>query len=269
MGGKPRSVQSEVQGHECEQVAREVRVLGVPGLPEIAPGDDLPQTIIAAVTRAAIPVAAGDVFVVTQKIVSKAEGRLVRLGNVLPSALARRWAAAHGKDPRFVEVVLGESARIVRMDRGILIAQTRHGFVSANAAVDASNIVEDTVALLPDDPDASARRLCVAFGEAFGVAVAVIISDTFGRPWREGLVNVAIGVAGLSPLVDHRGRLDQYGRRLQATTIAVADELASAAELVMGKTAGVPVALIKGARYEAADGSARELVRPASQDLFR
>jgi len=247
----------------------ELRVLGVPEIPEVASGDDLAQLIVAAVRRIGLAIEEGDVFVVTHKIVSKAEGRLVPLGEVEPSPLAVRWSAAYGKDARLIELALRTSKRVLRMDRGVLIAETPHGFVCANAGVDSSNIADGAAALLPDDPDESARRLCISLREAFGQSVAVIISDTFGRPWREGQVNVAVGVAGLRPIMDYRGRLDAHGHRLQTTAIAIADELASAAELVMGKTSAIPVALIKGARYEQGDGSARELVRSIDQDLFR
>ena len=247
----------------------ELRVLGVPGIPEVASGDDLAQLIVAAIRRTGLAIEAGDVFVVTHKIVSKAEGRLVHLGEVEPSPLAARWSAAYGKDACLIELALRTSKRVLRMDRGVLIAETSHGFVCANAGVDSSNIADGAAALLPDDPDESARRLCISLREAFGQSVAVIISDTFGRPWREGQVNVAVGVAGMRPIVDYRGRVDAHGRRLQASAIAIADELASAAELVMGKTSAIPVALIKGARYEQGEGSARELVRPIDQDLFR
>jgi coenzyme F420-0:L-glutamate ligase/coenzyme F420-1:gamma-L-glutamate ligase len=247
----------------------ELRVLGVPELPEVAAGDDLAQLIVAAVRRNGLAIEAGDIFVVTHKIVSKAEGRLVHLGEVEPSPLAARWSAAYGKDARLIELVLRTSRRLLRMDRGVLIAETHHGFVCANAGVDSSNIADGAAVLLPDDPDESARRLCIGLREAFGQSVAVIISDTFGRAWREGQVNVAVGVAGLRPIIDYRGRVDAHGHRLQTTAIAIADELASAAELVMGKTSAIPVALIKGAKYEQGEGSARELVRPIDQDLFR
>lgn len=244
-------------------------MLGVPELPEVAAGDDLAQLIVAAVRRNGLAIEAGDIFVVTHKIVSKAEGRLVHLGEVEPSPLAARWSAAYGKDARLIELVLRTSRRLLRMDRGVLIAETHHGFVCANAGVDSSNIADGAAVLLPDDPDESARRLCIGLREAFGQSVAVIISDTFGRAWREGQVNVAVGVAGLRPIIDYRGRVDAHGHRLQTTAIAIADELASAAELVMGKTSAIPVALIKGAKYEQGEGSARELVRPIDQDLFR
>jgi coenzyme F420-0:L-glutamate ligase/coenzyme F420-1:gamma-L-glutamate ligase len=180
-----------------------------------------------------------------------------------------QWAAEHHKDAALVEVILREARRIVRMDRGITIAETRHGFVCANAGVDASNVPPGTVTLLPRDPDASAQRIRTALISRFGTTVAVIVADTFGRPWREGVVNVALGVAGLRSLDDCRGRLDAFGRRLQTTVVAVADEIASAAELVMGKTAQVPVAIVRGAAEWAGDGSGAALVRPAERDLFR
>ena len=214
-------------------------------------------------------VAAGDVFVVAQKIVSKAEGRMVRLDSVEPSERAARWAAEYDKDPRLIELVLREASRIVRMDRGVIIAETRHGFICANAGVDNSNTPEGTASLLPEDPDRSARALQSALAKLFRVHVGVIISDTFGRPWREGLVNVALGVAGIAPLIDYRGRRDAGGKILQATIIAIADELASAAELVMGKADGVPVALIQSLAGAKRTGSGRDLIRPAEKDLFR
>jgi coenzyme F420-0:L-glutamate ligase/coenzyme F420-1:gamma-L-glutamate ligase len=211
-----------------------------------------------------------DILVVTQKIVSKAENRLVRLSQVTPSPFAAEVARAQDKEASLVEVVLGESKRIVRMDQRTIIAETHHGFVCANAGVDESNVAgSDTVALLPVDADASANRLRNDIQEITGIAPAVIISDTFGRPWREGLVNVAIGVAGIDPLKDYRGLQDTEGRTMKMTALAVADELASAAELVMGKLDRVPVALIRGYAYTASNGSARQLVRSPEKDLFR
>ena len=183
--------------------------------------------------------------------------------------MAREWAAANQRDPRIVEVVLRESRRIVRMDLGVLISETHHGFVCANAGVDASNVPTGWVTVLPRDPDASARRLCDALSSALACPVPVIIADTFGRPWREGVVNVALGVAGLQPLIDYRGSEDQYGRRLESTVMALADEIASAAEIVMRKAARIPVAIVRGAAEWAGDGSGRLLVRDASRDLFR
>jgi len=235
----------------------------------VAPGADLGALIGDAIGRADLRVQHGDTLVVAQKLVSKAEGALVALAKVVPSALAIEWAAAHGKEPAVVEVILRESRRLVRMDRGIIIAETRHGLVCANAGVDASNVPPGYVAILPRDPDASAARLRDALTARFGCAVATIISDSFGRPWREGAVNVAIGLAGLRALDDQRGRPDTYGRHLQSTVTAVADELAGAAELVMGKSSGLPVALLRGAAAWHGDGKAAALVRPAGMDLFR
>jgi len=194
---------------------------------------------------------------------------MVRLEEVVPSPRAEAWATAHGKDPRVIEVIFRESRRIVRMERGIVIAETHHGFVCANAGVDASNVVPGFVTVLPRDPDASAERLRCELAAWCGCSVAVIVSDTFGRPWREGAVNVALGVAGLRPLVDYRGCLDPYGRRLESTVTALADELAGAAEIVMRKTARTPVAIVRGAGEWCGDGTGRQLVRDAHRDLFR
>jgi len=249
--------------------APELRIIGLPGLPEIKTGDDLAALIAVAARDAEVELCAGDVLVIAQKIVSKAEGRTVNLDSIEPSALAREWAARFDKDARMVEVVLRESKRIVRMERGVLVCETHHGFVCANAGIDASNVAEDMVTLLPIDSDQSARRIQAALEQAFSARVAVIISDTFGRPWREGIANVAIGVAGIAPLVDYRGQLDSHGRPLRVTVIAVADELASAAELVMQKSAGVPAVIIRGFDYTAREASVRELIRPAETDLFR
>jgi coenzyme F420-0:L-glutamate ligase/coenzyme F420-1:gamma-L-glutamate ligase len=251
----------------------ELRILPVTGIGEITPGVDLGVVIYNALQAQQLRLQAGDILVVTQKIVSKAEGRLVDLGEIQPSVLAETIAQESGKDPRHVEVVLRESRRLVRMDRGVLICETRHGFICANAGVDESNIAgSGQVSLLPLDPDRSARalqaRLCKLDGRA-ELDIAVIISDTWGRPWRNGQVNMAIGVAGLLPLVDYRGQTDPYGRELRVSAIAVADELAAAAELVMGKTLGIPVALIRGYRYTPAVGGVGTLLREASSDLFR
>ena len=211
----------------------------------------------------------GDIFVVAQKIVSKAEGRIVVLDAIEPSARARDWATEWGKDPRVIELVLRESRRIVRMEKGVIVSETKHGFICANAGVDVSNAQEGTAILLPIDPDASARALLNAFEEGFGIRLAVIVSDTFGRPWRDGLVNVALGVAGMAPLIDYRGQTDAGGKMLQATLIALADELASAAELVMGKSSQIPVAIIRGVATMVREGSGADLLRPAERDLFR
>ena len=246
-----------------------IQIIPLPGLPEISPGDDLARLVAEAVKTQNLSIDDGDIFVVAQKIVSKAEGKLVRLDSIRPSQRAEEWAAEYQKDPRVIELVLNEASRIVRMERGVIVAETRHGFVCANAGVDISNAPEETAILLPDDADRSARGLQAQFEKAFGVHVAVIVADTFGRPWREGLVNVALGVAGIAPLVDYRGKRDSSGKTLQATVIARADELASAAELVMGKADRVPVAVVRGVGLAEESGSGRDLIRPAATDIFR
>ncbi len=248
----------------------EIRIIPVGGLPEIMPGAALGTLIVNALERARTPIRHGDVLVVTHKIVAKAESALVDLRTIDPSPLARQFADRWGKDPRQIEVVLRQSVRIVRMDRGVIIAETKHGFVCANAGVDASNIEGvDWVCVLPEDPDRSAARIALEVGAISGQRAAVIVCDTFGRPWREGLTNVAVGVAGLNPLHDYVGQRDPQGRELRVTTLAVADELAAAAELVMGKLDRVPAAVIRGYHFEAADGSARALVRSPALDMFR
>ena len=242
------------------------------GFPEVKPGDDLVAFTLAAVERGRMLLQPGDIFVYTQKIVSKAEDRLIRLDTVSPSALARAWGEACSKDPRVIELALGEAARIVRMERGVLITETRQGFVCANSAVDTSNVRPGEATRLPLDPDDSARRLCTALRTAFRIPVGVVISDTFGRPWREGQVNVAIGAAGLRPIIDYRDTVDRHGQPLRFTAIAVADELTSAAELVMGKTRGIPAAVVQGTGLGIAgvdEWSGRDLLRRRDQDLFR
>jgi coenzyme F420-0:L-glutamate ligase/coenzyme F420-1:gamma-L-glutamate ligase len=246
-----------------------VQVLPVVGLGEIVPGTDLAAAIGAALDGQGTPLQDGDILVVTQKVVSKAEGCLVRLAEVEPSALANEWAALWNKDARVVELVLRQSRRIVRMERGVIISETRHGLVCANAGVDQSNVGDDSVTLLPEDPDASAERLREALSGVTGAQIGVVISDTFGRAWREGQVNVAIGVAGVEALRHFEGQLDPTGYELRVTMLATADELASAAELVMGKIDGVPVALVRGLGRALGAGSATELVRPAATDMFR
>jgi coenzyme F420-0:L-glutamate ligase/coenzyme F420-1:gamma-L-glutamate ligase len=245
-----------------------LEILPMSGIPEVQPGDDLPALIARAAGDALLE--ANDVVVVTHKIVSKAEGRLVDLRAVEPSALAKDFAVRYDKDPRQIEVVLRESNRIVRMDRGIIISETRHGFVCANAGVDASNIPGNaSVCLLPLDPDASASHLRDALVARLGANIAVIISDSFGRPWRQGIANVAIGVAGMDPLADYRGGKDPYGYPLTASILATADELASAAELVMGKTAGIPVAVVRNYPYKQGHGTGRDLLMEPERDRFR
>ena len=246
-----------------------VQLVPVRGLGEIEPGTDLAGAIGAALERQGTPLRDGDILVVTQKVVSKAEGCLVRLEDVEPSALAAEWAALWNKDARVVELVLRQSRRIVRMERGVIISETRHGLVCANAGVDQSNVGGDSVTLLPEDPDASAERLRAALSQASGARIGIVISDTFGRAWREGQVNVAIGVAGVEAMRHFEGQLDPTGYELRVTMLATADELASAAELVMGKVDGVPVALVRGLARALGSGSATELVRPAATDMFR
>jgi coenzyme F420-0:L-glutamate ligase / coenzyme F420-1:gamma-L-glutamate ligase len=251
-------------------MAAEVRIIGLHGLPDVTPGTDLAQVIVAASQAQGLTFGRGDILVVTQKIISKAEGQLVDLHTVTPSPFAVQVATVQEKDPQVVEVVLRETKRVVKMAQRTIIAETHHGFVCAHAGVDESNVAgEGTVALLPVDADASAQRLRHDIRERIGVELGIIISDTFGRPWREGLVNVAIGVAGLEPLKDYRGLPDTEGRILKVTTLAVADELASAAELVMGKLDRVPVALIRGYAYTPGEGTAAQLVRAPEKDLFR
>ena len=247
-----------------------LELIALDGIPEIAPGDDIAAAIAAAASASGVTLADDDVLVVTQKIVSKAEGRLVELASVEPSALARDWADRWGKDPRQVELVLRESASIVRMGPGgLIISRTRHGLVCANAGVDVSNVGGGEVAsLLPLDPDASARRIRDALHASLGVAPAIVISDSFGRPWRNGIVNVAIGGAGLEVLLDLREQPDTAGRPMKATIIAVADELASAADLAGGKVDRRPVVVVRGYRWRPSDQGASALVMEPERDLF-
>lgn len=241
----------------------------IPGLPEIRKGCNLPKLIVEAARRAKTSFHDSDILVVAQKIVSKAEGRLVALTSVQPSAKAVALAKSLDKDPRFIEIVLRESRRILRSER-VLIVETHHGFVCANAGVDHSNVPgSDLVTLLPKNPDRSARRLAAAVRKQTGKQLGVIISDTFGRPWRLGLTNVAIGAAGVPVLVDLRGHRDRHKKLLRATILAVADELAAAAGLLMGKSAGTPVVVIRGYGFRPAQAPASRIIRPAREDLFR
>jgi coenzyme F420-0:L-glutamate ligase/coenzyme F420-1:gamma-L-glutamate ligase len=242
-----------------------VEILPVMGLPEIEPGTDLASAILATLRAQHLELEDGDVVVVTQKIVSKAEGCIVSLDSVEPSALARTWAERFDKDPRVVELALRESKRIVRMERGVLISETRHGLVCANAGVDCSNVGSGRATLLPPDPDASAERI----RRGLQARVGVVITDTFGRAWREGQTNVAIGVSGIQPLRNFEGVVDPTGYQLRVTLLATADEIAGAAELVMGKLDRVPVAIVRGLADILGDGSSQQLVRPAATDLFR
>jgi coenzyme F420-0:L-glutamate ligase/coenzyme F420-1:gamma-L-glutamate ligase len=251
-----------------------LRVLALDGIQEIRVNDDLGSLIGDAIDRTpgARPLTDDDVLVVTQKIVSKAEGAIVDLTGVIPGEAAIEFARRYDRDPRQVQVVLNEAVRVVRMDNGVLITETAHGFVCANGGVDASNVGPGSgsqVTLLPHDPDASASDIRRTVRERFGIDVPVIVSDSFGRPWRWGIVDVAIGVSGLRPLEDLRGAPDADGRIMRSTIRAVADELASAAELALGKAAGRPVAIVRGAAFTRAEGSIREVLIPAANDLFR
>jgi len=252
-----------------------VEVLALDGIPEIRPGDDLPAIITNALeaTPGALPARDDDMLVVTQKIVSKAENAIVDLTTIEPRPEAIAFAEQWDRDARQIEVVLREAVRVVRMDNGVVITETPHGFVCANGGIDASNVGPASgsiVTLLPVDPDASAGRIRKAVHQRTGVDVPVVISDSFGRPWRWGIVDIAIGVSGLLPLEDLRGSPDRDGRIMRSTVRAVADELASAAELTLGKSDGRPVALVRGAAFARGEGSVlRDVVMPARLDLFR
>ncbi len=255
----------ETRGNRAESI----EIFAVPSIPEVSAGADLTALLFRAMEQHDLEFRDGDILVVAQKIVSKSEGRLVELHTVEPSPFALSVATANGKDPRVVEVVLRESSRIVRMDGGVMIVETRQGFICANAGVDTSNIPRGWVSLLPVDSDASAGRLRDGVQAATGRSVAVVIADTFGRPWREGLTNVALGVAGLAPLEDYRGQTDSHGQTLSATVVATADELAAAAGLLMGKTARQPVIVIRNYPFGESSRKGTDLIRPREKDLFR
>jgi coenzyme F420-0:L-glutamate ligase/coenzyme F420-1:gamma-L-glutamate ligase len=254
---------------------RRLEITALPGIPLVRPGDDLATLIVAALGRAETALKVGDALVVAQKVVSKAEGRYAALASVEPRPEARDLAAKTDKDPRLVELILRESARVVRHRPGLLIVQHRHGYVLANAGIDASNVEPDPVAgervlLLPEDPDRSCRALRRRLREATGVAPTVIINDSLGRAWRHGTVGTALGAAGLAALLDLRGETDLFGRTLRVSQVGLADELASAASLVQGEAAeGTPVALIRGMAPEGADQQAADLIRSEDEDLFR
>ncbi len=259
-----------------EALGEGILAMPLPPLPEVRPGDDLGGLIVDAwrrllETRPDLAPRVDDVLVVTQKVVSKSEGRIVDLRTVQPRAAAVAFAERWGRDARQIEVVLREAADVVRMERGVLIVRTTHGFVCANAGVDASNVGRpDEVTLLPLDPDGSARAIRERLEQDLGSAPCVVVSDSFGRPWRWGIVDVALGVAGFSPLDDQRGRPDAAGRVMQATVVAVADQIASAAELASGKTSGRPLVLVRGVRLPPGTGSVvRDVVMDAASDMFR
>jgi coenzyme F420-0:L-glutamate ligase/coenzyme F420-1:gamma-L-glutamate ligase len=250
--------------------SRSIAVIAVQGMPEVRAGDDLAGLILDALERSGERPRTGDVLAVAQKVVSKAEGRVRPLASFVPSERALTMAQESGKDARTIEAVLSEAARIVRWERGVLIAETRHGFVCANAGVDRSNAgAPDSVVLLPIDPDSSAARLRTELSRRTGADISVVVTDTFGRAWREGHTNVAIGVAGLPALRRYAGEFDPEGYELRVTEMAVADEIAAAAELVMGKLDRCPAALVRGLRVDAPPGTAREYVRARERDLFR
>ena len=248
---------------------RALEVTGLEGIGEVAVGSPIGQMIHDACSRLGLSLDSGDILVIAQKIVSKAEGRVARLSEIVPSARAVELSVKLDKDPRLLEVILGESRRIIKMGRGVIIVETHHGFICANGGVDLSNVGLGKVALLSQDPDKSAKNIREEIRELTGVSPGVIISDSFGRPWRLGTTDVALGVAGLNPLKDDRGKTDSYGYELKASVEAIGDELASAASLIMGKRDRVPVALVRGLTAELGQGSARELLRPKEQDLFR
>jgi coenzyme F420-0:L-glutamate ligase / coenzyme F420-1:gamma-L-glutamate ligase len=247
-----------------------VSITALEGIPLIQPGDNLAELIVAAAARAGLRLGNGDVIVVCQKAVSKAEGRVFDLKEVTPSELSRSIGARWEKDPRVVELVLRQTNRIVRMDRGVIIVETGPGWICANAGLDESNsMAEDRAILLPVDPDASAAQIRAELKRLEGAEVAVLVSDTFGRPWREGLTEVCLGISGMEALLDLRGTHDLGGRELSHTVVAVADELACAAGLLMEKASGVPAVLIRGYAYKPAPGTAKTLIRAAEADLFR
>jgi len=284
MAKKAVGTQSTIRKGNRRDIQEEICILPIPGYDHMgaearkrpgkgalaSPGKDLCKLLLSAAREAGIDFVERDILVVKHKIVSKAEGATVLLEEVKPSAGSRRWARRYGLDPRVCELALREGRRIVRRKHGVLITETRHGFVCANSGVDVSNVDGGRHAiLLPHDPDRSASRLRRNLKQRLGLNIAVIISDSFGRPWREGLTEVAVGVAGMRPIVDYRGQCDPYGYALHATVEAVADELACAAGLVCGKLAGVPACIVRGYSYRRGNGRARDLIRPAKRDLFR
>jgi coenzyme F420-0:L-glutamate ligase/coenzyme F420-1:gamma-L-glutamate ligase len=249
----------------------QITLTGLPGAPMVQPGDDLVAITLAGLARAGVSLADGDVLVYASKIISKAEGRFVRLDDVTPSPSAQAVAESLGKDPRLVELILAESAEVVRTRPGLIVVQHRLGFISANAGIDQSNVGEEDVALLlPEDPDASARELRSALKKATGAEAAIVINDSHGRAWRKGTVGVAIGVAGLLPLTDKRGDPDLFGREMRITVLGTADEIAAAASLLQGGTdEALPIVHLRGAPYHRGDGRLADLLRPKETDLFR
>jgi coenzyme F420-0:L-glutamate ligase / coenzyme F420-1:gamma-L-glutamate ligase len=249
---------------------RSLTLSAIEGIPMVRRGDDLARLIASGIEKTGLKLQAGDIVVVCQKVVSKAEGRVVDLRTIAPSEFANSLANRWEKDPRAVELVLRQTNRIVRNDRGVIIVETGQGWVCANAGVDESNsLTDDSAILLPEDPDASAARIRAGLKNLCGLDIAVLVTDTFGRPWRDGLTEICLGIAGMNPILDLRGTTDLGGRELHHTVVAIADELAAAAGLLMEKAAAVPAVLVRGYAYQPFDGSAKVLIRPAEADLFR
>ena len=248
---------------------KRLEIIGLEGLGEVKWGDNVGKLVCDACSRLGVTLSHEDILVVAQKIVSKAEGRTVRLDQIQPSPRALELSRELDKDPRLLEIILKESRRIIKIGRGTIIVETHHGFICANAGVDLSNVGPDQIALLPENPDRSAKEIREEIKRLGGVALAVVVSDSFGRPWRLGTVDVAVGVSGLKPLKDDRGKRDRYGYELRASVSAAADEIASAAELVMDKRGEIPAVIIRGCNIERGEGSVKELLRPEAEDLFR
>jgi len=247
-----------------------ISIIGLENIQEVSEGDDIANLISEAAKKQGITIENNDIVIITHKIISKSEGRIIDLNKIKTSSFAEKLSIQLKKDPRIVEVILRETRRIVKMWNNHLITETHHGFVCPNGGIDESNVQgSDKVVLLPRDPDNSARKIMDRIKELTGFKVAVIITDTFGRPWRRGQINVAIGAAGIPPLMDYRGSKDVYGRILKVTNIAIADELASSGELVMNKTDNIPVAIVKGYRTSEGEGTGKDIIRPSSEDLFR
>lgn len=249
---------------------RSVTFTAIEGIPLVNPGDNLGQLVCSAMAAGDLKPARGDILVVCQKIISKAEERTRELSEIEPSALAVAYAERWAKDPRAVELVLRQTSRIVRMDNGVLIVETGPGWVCANAGIDESNsMAEGRAILLPEDADRSAANLREEIRKITGIEIAVLVTDTFGRPWRDGLTEVCLGIAGMNPMLDLRGTSDLSGRELHHTVIAIADEIAAGAGLMMPKAGAIPAVLVRGYSYEPCEGSAKVLIRPAEMDLFR
>ena len=246
-----------------------IEVIPLQGMPEVARGDDLAALILEAVNSNSLTLVDGDVVVVKHKIVSKSEGRVIRLSAVTPGERAVAVAKKQGKDPRIVELILAESVRVVRAGHGVIITETKQGFVCANSGIDQSNVGKGSVALLPVDPDRSAHKLRRELEKRTGKLLAVVVTDTFGRPWRLGQTDVAVGCSGVLPLVEYAGRRDKFGYELRVTEPSVVDEIAGAAELAIGKLNGIPVAVVRGVEYVRGDGTVKDMLMPPDRDLFR